>query len=755
MSSLGSISVLHVDDEQYILDITKKYLEMLDDSLEVTSTDSPMEALQLIASGDFDCIISDYAMPPMNGIELAAEIREGSSIPIILYTGRGSDEVAFKAFTAGVDDYIKKEGDAGHYQVLVQRIKDAVKRKKAEIALSKSGSALQDFVDLSPDSYYIFDENMVLIKFNQRAKAFMPNLETGRPMLEMYPGLKGTGRYDAYCKVLETGEPMEEKIVEYGGETGTRRRHLIRKAFRAGNHLAIIVTDISNQVDIESNLQRQEALYRDLVDMLPQIVFEMDKDGHVTLLNTPAYNLLGFTFEELQDDRYLSKIFDPEDREEAVATMRRLLEGMDRPKSYEFVLQDVDGEKIPSEFYVRTVERMSSIIGLRGIIVDLREKIRAENDLRRSEENYRKILNTSPNAVILSVKGTIDYANMHTARMLGYEDTSEIVGRSVLNLIPEELHPIFLDYTGKKLRGDDVPDSYELGLLHKDGRVVPVENHVTLVDIDGEFSTLIFSRDITVRKMYEEEMRRHSEELERLVEEKSMELVEAEKMVTAGRIAAMIAHDLKGPLQTMSNSLFLLENTPEHRDEMIEMIRSSIDRANNMIEEFRSRTRDTPVEYSKMDVKALIETVMREQTIPGGIEVSLDIDDFEPVMLDGGKIHRVLENLLRNAVEAMQGKGELTVEARVTDEALTLKVSDTGKGIPEDLMANLFKPFITSKPRGLGLGLPYCKRAVEAHGGTIKVDSRVGQGTAFEIIIPLDHSENEKVVPALTVKSKE
>jgi DNA-binding response OmpR family regulator len=125
------IRVLHVDDEPDHLIISKRLLEKFDSAIQVVSESSPEEALQKAET--FDVVVSDYKMPGMNGIELAKRIKEKTDNPIIIYTGKGSEEVASSAFEAGIDDYLKKEFGQSHYKELVKRIRMVVERHKAEL----------------------------------------------------------------------------------------------------------------------------------------------------------------------------------------------------------------------------------------------------------------------------------------------------------------------------------------------------------------------------------------------------------------------------------------------------------------------------------------------------------------------------------------------------------------------------------------------------------------------------------------------
>ena len=126
------LHVLHVDDDETQLEMLKLFMDRLDGSVEVQSCSCPFEALRLVAENGFDCVVSDYLMPRMNGIEFAARVKELKDIPFILYTGQGSEEVAEHAFQAGADDYIRKELEPSHYEVLLNRIRHAVDKYRAE-----------------------------------------------------------------------------------------------------------------------------------------------------------------------------------------------------------------------------------------------------------------------------------------------------------------------------------------------------------------------------------------------------------------------------------------------------------------------------------------------------------------------------------------------------------------------------------------------------------------------------------------------
>jgi PAS domain S-box-containing protein len=134
----ASILVLLIDDEESQMELTKLNLELADPAFTITTRLSPIDALGLLPVQPFECIVSDYKMRGMNGIQFCAEVKKTSTIPFIIYTGRGSEEVASSAFAAGVDDYVMKEPALAHYKVLAKRIRHAVEKRRVEEALTRT-----------------------------------------------------------------------------------------------------------------------------------------------------------------------------------------------------------------------------------------------------------------------------------------------------------------------------------------------------------------------------------------------------------------------------------------------------------------------------------------------------------------------------------------------------------------------------------------------------------------------------------------
>ena len=164
------IHVLYVDDEPDHQKLLKLFLEEVEPSIHVESASSPREVLQMMILQHYDCVVSDYLMPEMDGIELVKKIKETNKIPFIIYTGRGSEEVAEAAIGVGIDDYVRKELNHNHYQVLARRIVNAVKKYKTEERLKESEERLRLLIEYAPDAIYITDLKGYFLDGNKQAE---------------------------------------------------------------------------------------------------------------------------------------------------------------------------------------------------------------------------------------------------------------------------------------------------------------------------------------------------------------------------------------------------------------------------------------------------------------------------------------------------------------------------------------------------------------------------------------------------------
>lgn len=232
---------------------------------------------------------------------------------------------------------------------------------------------------------------------------------------------------------------------------------------------------------------------------------------------------------------------------------------------------------------------------------------------------------------------------------------------------------------------------------------------------------------------------RHLEEDSKVQAARTRDLLES-----ANRVTAMVRHDLRGPLQTIKSASFLINADPSKAEMLTQTIDQSVDYAAKILDDLKSNTTPVKLQQTLVNLKDIVEDRVNSLNAGDDVRVRMSFEtEFLAATVDPERIRRVLDNLLRNAVEAMPGGGRLTVNVKKRGDSAVIEVRDTGVGIPPDVMANLFTPFYSNKKGGTGLGLAFSKQAIEAHGGQIQVRTKVGKGTTFRITLPLTSQKNE------------
>jgi signal transduction histidine kinase len=264
-------------------------------------------------------------------------------------------------------------------------------------------------------------------------------------------------------------------------------------------------------------------------------------------------------------------------------------------------------------------------------------------------------------------------------------------------------------------------------------------------EVQGVFAA---ARDITDRKHAEEELQRYSGHLEAIVAERTVQLKDAERLAGIGETAAMIGHDLRNPLQGLQyivdlQKLRFERVSPEKRGRedwekearLFDRIGEQIFYMDKIVGDLQDYARPIAPEREVVAVSTLINDVLASLPHADHVQIVTCANDVQ-VNVDPHLMHRVFANLILNAMQAMPDGGKLSVSATADDGPVTISVSDTGVGIPDDMRDKLFSPLITGKAKGTGLGLAVVKRIVDAHGGTMTFESREGKGTTFSVTLP-------------------
>jgi signal transduction histidine kinase len=219
-------------------------------------------------------------------------------------------------------------------------------------------------------------------------------------------------------------------------------------------------------------------------------------------------------------------------------------------------------------------------------------------------------------------------------------------------------------------------------------------------------------------------------------EEKCMtEEYERRLIEEMGEISSELAHDLRSPLQTIQNAVFLLERSPEN-PMFYTMIRESLKQTTQILDSFRDFYKGHLLKMVEADIVKAYELGISELEIPDDVDLTLEADEITKFRMDPTKVALVFRKLIKNAVDAMPGGGIIRVGIKDRGDHVEVKISDTGSGIPEEVVKVIYKPFMAKSKGGKGLGVPACKRIVESHGGTMGFETSLGEGTTFTFTIP-------------------
>jgi PAS domain S-box-containing protein len=368
-------------------------------------------------------------------------------------------------------------------------------------------------------------------------------------------------------------------------------------------------------------------------------------------------------------------------------------------------------------------------------ITDLANAEARHRDAARRLGEFAAIIESSDDAIVSKdLCGTITSWNPAATRILGYT-SEEMIGTSILRIIPQELHsdePVIL----AKIRAGQHIDHFETIRLTKDGRHLDVSLSISPVrDDSGQIiGAAKILRDISARKHLEQS------------------LLQAEKLAATGRMAATIAHEINNPLEAVVNLIYLSRGraTDPRQAAYLDAAASEIDRISHIAKQTLGYYRDysAAAGASLSDIAAEAIRVYEPRCKAAGIRIESHLDPSPKIALRKGEIMQVISNLISNAIHAMPSGGTLSISVKQSpsgsgsSDGVVLSVEDTGVGISAEKLPRIFDAFFTTRADiGTGIGLFVARQLVEGHGGKIQVQSRTGphsHGTSMSIFLPLE-----------------
>jgi two-component system, cell cycle sensor histidine kinase and response regulator CckA len=480
-------------------------------------------------------------------------------------------------------------------------------------------------------------------------------------------------------------------------------------------------------------------------------------DLKITSWNPGAERLYGYTAAEVTG-HHIEMLILEADREREAQVVAAVARG-ERVERYQTWRVRKDGTRVEVSLTMSPIcDRIGTITGVASVARNL-------TDRQRADIRFSGLLEAAPDAMVcVDAEGRIALVNAQTERLFGY-GRAELVGQPVEILVPDQvrdLHPGHrADYVA-----DPVPRpmgaTMQLAGRRRDNTTFPAE--VSLAAMDTEEGLLVTAvvRDVTERLelIAEQERLRTQSERDKL----ELRLHRSQRLESLGQLAGGVAHDFNNLLGVISNYVAFVDEEvavqlPGARGQAvradISQVQQAAERAAGLTHQLLSFARQEVIKPQVLDFNAVIVGVeqLLIRTLGEHVELTTDLAaDLRPVLADPGQMEQILVNLAVNARDAMPSGGKLTIQTTNADVDETmvdhaelppgryaaLKVSDTGTGIPKDVLDRVFEPFFTTKPKGqgTGLGLATVYGIVNQAGGRVQIYSEPGIGTILTALLP-------------------
>lgn len=471
-----------------------------------------------------------------------------------------------------------------------------------------------------------------------------------------------------------------------------------------------------------------------IVESSDDAIASKDLNGIITSWNKSAERLFGYSAEEMIGQP-VTVIIPPELHSDEPMILAKIRSGQ-KIEYFETVRVHKNGQHIDVSLTISPIrDEHGTIIGAAKIVRDLSRR----KKLEEAALLLSAIVESSDDAIASKdLNGIITSWNRSAEKLFGYK-AEEIVGRSVLLIIPPELHGDE-ETILRKIRAGEKIDHFETVRVSKSGERIDVS--LSISPVRNEHGEIIGAAKI-VRNITEQKKIEHA-------------LRTTEKLAAAGRLAATVAHEINNPLEAVTNLVYLAKRDLHDAQKVgpyLDLAGRELDRVAHIARQtlgfYRETSSPTCFSVTQLldDLVFLYETRLQTRKI----KVVKQYDKVVVITGLAGEIRQAFSNLITNSIDAMSSEGLLTIKVSSSHAwggsgvpGIRISIADTGSGIPARYKANLFQPFFTTKTDvGTGLGLWITRTIVEKHGGTIRVRSQTGaqkHGTVFSIFLP--HNAN-------------
>ncbi len=508
--------ILYVDDETGLLEIGKLFLERTG-HFSVDTVDSAPEALRVIAEKRYDAIISDYQMPEMDGIELLKRVRTScNTIPFIIFTGRGREEIVIQALNEGADFYLQKGGEpVSQFTELAHTVQKAISQKQAERSIRDYERREADIINFLPDATFAIDKSGHVITWNHAIEEM-----TGVPATEML----GKGDYEYAIPFYGQRRPILIDLISESDEVIAKKySHIIHEKDvliaettlphpkgksvilmgkasplynRRGEIVGAIesIRDITEMREAEESLRESEGQFSAFMDHLPVTAFIKDTHSTNLFVNRRMEEIfgpgewIGRTVREQFPEETAEKMIE-DDRQTLKDGYRKTIEN----------LTVKNGDLRNFETYKFRIDRENKTPLIGGFAVDITERKQVESALHESEEKYRLVVENSHDAISIFHDNQLLFVNSRASDLTGFTK-EELLNMNLWDLIHPDDRLRLQELTTRRLAGEEIPPAPSARILTKSGEVREGDLFVDRVIYLGQPAVLGIFRDITEQK---------------------------------------------------------------------------------------------------------------------------------------------------------------------------------------------------------------------------------------------------------------
>ena len=505
-----------------------------------------------------------------------------------------------------------------------------------------------------------------------------------------------------------------------------------------------LVTDLTERKKLEDALRASEERFRAISTSALDGIILVDAEDKVLYWNPAAERTFGYAEQEVLDRKLSELVVPKQGRVTYRALMKDLNNNLLTKKHFEFKALRKDGSMFPMDLSVASVTLKGKNC-LLAIVRDISERKNMEEALKQ-ERDMLEAITENVNAALMLVNKEYQVIWLNK---FGKELYGDITNKKCYSGIHTQ-NSICSNCGVKKVLDGASTNTRETTTT-QNNKVRSLKVIATPIkDNDGKITGVLeLGMDITEIKKMQTELGKYSQKLEELVQHRTellkqtqAKLVKSERLAAIGELAGMIGHDLRNPLTGIKNSAYFLKkkgtSIPEAQArEMLETIDKCVDYSNKIVNDLLDYSREIHLELQVYSPKKLLTESLSMINVPDTIEVVNQLPEQPHLKVDLDKVKRIFINLIKNAIEAMPNVGKLTVDGKEVNGLFEISFADTGPGISDSILPNLFLPLFTTKAQGMGFGLAICKRIIEAHGGTITVKTAIGEGTTFTVTLPI------------------